>query len=74
MQGLCVDYKAVQFNIYEECGRVICSQAYANSVKRMYTSASGHTVDCSEFICSIYIDIVVSHLHMGDCMVAVKVS
>ena len=35
--------------------RHICSRAYANNVKCMYISVSGHIVDCIEFICSIYV-------------------
>ena len=40
----------VQWNIYVQCGRHICSGPYASKVECMYTSASGHIVDCSELI------------------------
>ena len=40
------------------CGRHICSGAYANNVKFMFTGVSGYIVGCSELICSIYTDIV----------------
>ena len=40
----------VQYDICMQCGRDICSGTYGSNVKWMYTSASGHTVDCSEFI------------------------
>ena len=45
----------VQWDIYVWCGRHICSGAYANKVKYMYSSAPGCTVDYSKFIWSIYI-------------------
>ena len=34
----------------------------------MYTSASGHSVDCSEFIWGLYTDIDVSYMHMNKLM------
>ena len=37
----------------------ISLEAYANNVKFIYASASVHTVDWSELIWSLYIDIVV---------------
>ena len=40
-------------------GRHICSWLYVSNVKCLYTSAPGHTVDCSEFIRGIYINRVV---------------
>ena len=42
MCGLYIDYgsSAVQ------CGRHICSKVYANNMKCMYMSASGHIIDC----------------------------
>ena len=40
----------VQWDIYLQCGRHICSGAYASSVECMYISASGHIVDCIEFM------------------------
>ena len=33
----------------------IFSGAYANNVRSMYTTVSGHIVDCNEFIWGIYI-------------------
>ena len=46
-----------------QCGKHICLWAYVSNVKCMYTSASGHIVDCIEFIWGIYTDIVVSFVH-----------
>ena len=46
-----------------KCGGHICSGAYANNVKCMYTSAPGH-VDSNEFLLGTYIDMVASYLHM----------
>ena len=41
----------------------------------MYASVPGHIVDCSEFICGIYIDIVISYNDkVVDCMVGFEVS
>ena len=56
---------AVQWDIYMLYDRNICSGAYANNVKCMYTSASGHIVDCREFIWGIYSGIAVSYMHMN---------
>ena len=39
------------------------AEAYANSVKCMYTSVPVHIVDCIGFIWGIYTDIVVSCAH-----------
>ena len=36
---------------------------YANDLNCMYTSACGDSVDCIEFIRSLYTEIVVSYLH-----------
>ena len=41
----------VQWNVYVQCGRHICSGAYIVNVECMYTSAPGHTFDCIEIIC-----------------------
>ena len=46
-----------------QCGRHICSEAYAN-VKFIYSSAPDLIVDCSEFIRDIYTYIVVSCAHV----------
>ena len=54
----------MQCDIYVQCGRHICSGAYTNDVKCMYTSAAGYTVHCSEFIEGIYTDIGDSYLYM----------
>ena len=43
--------------------RHICSGAYANNVKCMYTSVSSHIVDCSGSTRGMYTDIVVSCTH-----------
>ena len=40
----------LQWNAYAQCGMHICSGAYANNVKCMYTRVSIHIVDCSGFI------------------------
>ena len=39
----------VQWDIYVQCGRDICSRAYASNVECMYTSVPGHIVH-SKFI------------------------
>ena len=36
---------AVKWDIHVEFGRHICSGAYVNNVKCIYTSDCGHTVD-----------------------------
>ena len=64
MLGLYEDYSSNVGNIHVQCGRYICSGAYASNVECMYASASGHIFDFSEFISGIYTDIVVSHVHM----------
>ena len=51
-------------NIYVQCGRHICSGAYVSNVKCMYTTSSGHIVDCSEYILGIYTQIVVLYHHV----------
>ena len=45
MHSLYVDDIVVQWDKYVQCGRHICSGAYASNVKCMYTSAPGHTAD-----------------------------
>ena len=40
----------MQWDNYVQYGRHICSWAYVNNVKCMYTSAPGNTVDSSEFV------------------------
>ena len=40
----------VQWYIYVQCGRHICSGTYVSNVKCMYISAPGHIVNCIEFI------------------------
>ena len=41
---------------YVQCDRHICSGTYASKARCMYTSASGHIIDCIEFMWSIYTD------------------
>ena len=53
---------AVEWNMYEQCGRHICSGAYTNNMKCTYTRAPGHIVDSSKCIGGIYIDIIALHL------------
>ena len=55
MLGLCGSTVDLQVDRPVQCGRHICSEAYANNEKYMYTSVSDHIVDCSEFISAIYI-------------------
>ena len=38
----------VQWNIYVQCVRHICSEAYAINVKCMHTSAFGNIIYCNE--------------------------
>ena len=40
----------VQWDIYVQYGRYICSGAFASHVEWMYTSAPGHIFDCIGFI------------------------
>ena len=40
----------VQWDKCVQCGRHICSGAYANNVNYINTSVPGHIVYCSEFI------------------------
>ena len=54
----------VQWDIYVQCGRYICSGVHAKNVKFMYTSAFGHIIDCSKFTRGIYTNTVVSHVHL----------
>ena len=53
----------VQWDIHMQCGRHICSEAYVNNVKCMYTSACADIVDCTEFIWGICTDMVVSYAY-----------
>ena len=62
---------AVQWDIYVQCGMHICSGAYDNNVKWLYTIAPGHIVDCIEFILGIYTDIVVSCAHDLICICSI---
>ena len=57
---------ALQWNKYVQCGRHVCSGAYANNVKCRLCSTYGHIVDCSDFTWHLYIDIVVSCLCSGE--------
>ena len=54
-----------------ECGRHMCLGAYANNVQYLYIIASGHIVDCSEFLWGIYTDTVISSAHevIGICSI-----
>ena len=62
--GLNGDYnRSAEGHMYVPCGRHICSGPYASNEEYMYTSASGHSVECIEFIWGTYTDIVVSYLH-----------
>ena len=48
---ICINVEStVQWDMYVQCGKHICSGVYANNVKCMYTSASGHVFECTEFI------------------------
>ena len=40
----------VQWDIHMQYGRHICSGAYVNNLKCMYSSAFGDILDCIEFI------------------------
>ena len=46
-------------------GSYICSGAYDNNVKHMYTSIPCHSFDCIDFIEGMYTEIAISHLHMN---------
>ena len=50
MQSLYVDYSSSAVGCTCSMWQADISEAYANNVKCMYTSAPGHIVDCSEFI------------------------
>ena len=47
---LYLHYSSSAVDMYVQCGRYICSWAYASNVKYMYTRVPGHTVDCSELL------------------------
>ena len=36
--------------VHVKCGGHICSGKYANNIKRMYSSANDHIVNCSDFM------------------------
>ena len=55
----------MQWDIYVQCGRNICPGAYANNVKCMYATDSGHIIYCIEFIWGIHTYKVVWYLHMN---------
>ena len=57
---------AMYWGISMQYGRHICSEADANNVKCMCSSASGHIVHCIKFTSGIYNDILVSWLHRAD--------
>ena len=40
----------VQWDVYMQFGRKICSGAYASNVKCMYAVGHGHIVHCIEFM------------------------
>ena len=62
--SLCSTVTAL-LDMYMQYSTHIYSEAYANNVK-MYTCTSGHVADFSEFISSIYNDLVVTYLHSGE--------
>ena len=47
-----------------QCGRHICSEAYASNVGCMHAMGHGHIVDCIEFVWGRHPDIVDLYLHM----------
>ena len=63
--SICGTTLAAQWKTCVQCARHICLGTSANNVKCMYTSAHGYTVDCSEFICGMYSDVVISYMHMN---------
>ena len=40
----------VQWDVYMQFGRHICSVTYVNNVKCIHTCAFGHIIDCIEFL------------------------
>ena len=44
-----IDISAVQWCIYAQCGRHVCSGAYVNNVKCTYTSVPGQILDWNDF-------------------------
>ena len=50
MWGLYVDHSSYAVGHMCNLGGHICSEAYANNVKCMFTITCGHIIDCSEFI------------------------
>ena len=61
--SLYVDYSSSAHGRYMSNVAGIIAQG--NNENCIYTSAPSHIADCSEFICRIYIDIVVPYLHMN---------
>ena len=49
----------LQLDIYQQCGKLICSRAYVSNVKCMYGRVPGYIFDCNEFIWGICTVIVV---------------
>ena len=56
---------AVQWKTYVQCDMYICSGAYANNMKCMYTRVPGHIVDCSGLIWGICTDIEMVYVDMN---------
>ena len=54
----------VHWDMCVQCGRHICSGAYANNVKCMCSSVHGHVVDCGEVIQGFYTDIIMLKANM----------
>ena len=48
-----------------QCAMYICSGAYANNIKCMYTRGPVNIIDCSRIIGGIYTDIEVSYVDMN---------
>ena len=63
IRDLCIVYSSS--STYVQCGMHIHSEAYTNNVKCIYSSVTGHTIQCSWFICGKYSDKVVTYLHMN---------
>ena len=55
---------AVHCDIHVHCDRDICSGAYANNMRCMYTSVFGNIANCSKYILCTYTDKVVSYLYL----------
>ena len=63
MWGLYLDFSRSAVGHLCTMWQAYFSGAFASDVKCMYSSASGHTIDCSEFIWGICIHIVVLYQH-----------